>query len=81
MPVMDGIEATKLITRRDDVGHPVPIISFVTAHAAEEFEKECINAGADYFITKPFSKDELSKFFQLLPLIQAERLAKNEAAL
>jgi len=40
-------------------------------HAAEDFEKECLEH-ADYFITKPFSKDELSKFFQLLPTIQAK---------
>ena len=73
MPVMDGIEATKLITRRDDIGHPVPIIAFLTAHAAEEFEKQATEAGAAYFLTKPFSKDDISEFFKLLPALQCVR--------
>ena len=50
MPVMDGMEACKIIMERD----PDTIIVFVTAHALDEFKIKAKAAGAKGFISKPF---------------------------
>jgi CheY-like chemotaxis protein len=50
MPVMDGMEACKIIMERD----PDTIIVFVTAHALDEFKAKAKAAGAKGFISKPF---------------------------
>jgi len=50
MPVMDGMEACKIIIERD----PDTIIVFVTAHALNEFKIKAKAAGAKGFISKPF---------------------------
>ncbi|KAG7373606.1 signal transduction histidine kinase [Nitzschia inconspicua] len=65
MPVMDGIEATKLILGRPDnddddgntncLGHEKPQIVFVTAHVSSSFENECIGSGATAFLPKPYT--------------------------
>jgi len=51
MPVMSGIEATKLIRTKPDVSH-VRIVA-LTAHAMESARRECLEAGCDDFATKP----------------------------
>ena len=50
MPVMDGMEACKLIMERD----PDSKIVFVAAHALDEFKDKAKSAGAKGFISKPF---------------------------
>lgn len=58
MPVMDGIEATMHIKRLcGDVF--VPVI-FVTGMTDEDDLVRCIDAGADDFLVKPFSKSMLT---------------------
>jgi len=53
MPVMNGKEATKLI--RQELRY-LPILALSGSH----FEKDnCLEAGADYFMEKPFNPDEL----------------------
>jgi signal transduction histidine kinase/CheY-like chemotaxis protein len=54
MPVMDGIEACKVITRRTS-NHAKPKIVFVTAHVSDAFEAECRAAGGADFLPKPFN--------------------------
>lgn len=51
MPVMSGIEATKIIRRSPDVSD-VKIVA-LTAHAMESARRECLEAGCDEFATKP----------------------------
>ncbi|MGD9816903.1 MAG: response regulator [Hyphomonadaceae bacterium] len=51
MPVMSGIEATKLIRTTPDVSR-VRIVA-LTAHAMESARRECLEAGCDDFATKP----------------------------
>ncbi len=59
MPVMDGVAACREILGREN-GRPKPKIIFVTAHAAGDYEEECMNAGASGFITKPFNMNEIT---------------------
>ncbi len=54
MPEKDGISATKEIRDRDNI----PII-LLSAKSQEEDKVEGLDSGADDYITKPFSKDEL----------------------
>lgn len=62
MPVMSGIEATKVIRATPDVSG-VKIVA-LTAHAMEGARKECMDAGCDDFATKPVD------FAGLVALIQ-----------
>lgn len=54
MPVMGGIEATRRIRSFSSV----PILA-VTANASEEDRLECLQAGMDGFVAKPFRAREL----------------------
>lgn len=59
MPVMDGYEASKIITT--DLPEPlcsIPIIA-VTAHAMSDEEEKCLEAGMQGFLTKPLDPDLL----------------------
>lgn len=54
MPEMDGLEATKIIRQR---WHHGPKIIIVTSF--ECCQDACFDAGADYFLTKPLSVEDL----------------------
>ncbi len=60
MPEIDGIEATRVIRNSyiDGIDSQIPIIA-LTAHALKHVREECLDAGMDSFITKPFKKQEL----------------------
>ncbi len=62
MPVMDGLEATRLIRRREKEDHKkrAPIIA-ITAHALNGDDEKAISAGMDDYITKPVRKDVLTE--------------------
>lgn len=55
MPELDGIEATKLIRAFNT---KIPIIA-VTAHFEFHTRQECINAGMNEFIEKPFTCEQI----------------------
>lgn len=57
MPIMDGIEATKVI-RQQERGHYTPIIA-LTANAQKSIEEACFSAGTDAFLTKPVDRSQL----------------------
>lgn len=60
MPVMNGIDATKIIrnVNSDVLNHQVPIVA-LTADAFEETKSLTKEAGMNYFLSKPFSQDSL----------------------
>jgi signal transduction histidine kinase/DNA-binding NarL/FixJ family response regulator len=57
MPVMNGLEAARLI-RESDAGGNTKIIA-LTAHALEEERREILEAGCDEFIRKPYRDNEI----------------------
>ena len=55
MPIMDGLEATRIITGdRDAKGERFPKIAFLTAHALQDYQDQAADAGGDGLISKPF---------------------------
>lgn len=55
MPVLNGIEAIKQIRQLENgTGNRVPIAA-LTAHALSGDEERMIEAGADYYLTKPIN--------------------------
>jgi signal transduction histidine kinase/DNA-binding response OmpR family regulator len=65
MPTMDGFAATRAIREREARsaksgagGRRLPIIA-LTAHAMQRDRRDCLDAGMDDYVAKPFTKDEL----------------------
>ncbi|NPV62142.1 MAG: PAS domain S-box protein [Methanotrichaceae archaeon] len=59
MPVMDGLEATRIIRERwPDNG---PKVIAITAYALEGDRKKCLEAGMDDYIAKPVRVEDLAR--------------------
>jgi CheY-like chemotaxis protein/HPt (histidine-containing phosphotransfer) domain-containing protein len=59
MPVMSGLEATRLVREREAAGDPrVPIVA-LTARAMAGDRQACLDAGMDAYLSKPVRRDEL----------------------
>ena len=56
MPGMNGVE----LTQRVKATSPTTTVVLITAYASPELEQQGITAGADYFVSKPFSFDEVA---------------------
>lgn len=56
MPIMGGVQATKII--REEMKLELPIIA-LTANASKEDERNCMDAGMNDYISKPFREEEL----------------------
>ncbi|UFS69623.1 response regulator [Geomonas sp. RF6] len=74
MPEMDGLEATRTI-RSWEKGRRTTIIS-LTAYAMQGDKERCLAAGADDYLTKPFSRSELSRL--LAKYLNGEHTAGGE---
>ncbi len=55
MPNMDGYEATKIIRSQDGSNKETPIIA-LTANAFHDVKGECLKAGMNDFLAKPYKK-------------------------
>ena len=64
MPEMDGYTATKLIREKEKQGEfgprPVRIVA-LTAHAMAGIQDQCLAAGMDDYLGKPFTLDQLNE--------------------
>jgi CheY-like chemotaxis protein/anti-sigma regulatory factor (Ser/Thr protein kinase) len=60
MPVLDGYQASRAIRAQEHNGKRIPIIA-LTANASKEDQQNCIQAGMDDVITKPFQKQDLHR--------------------
>jgi len=58
MPVMDGLDATREIRRREGGGRRVPIVA-MTAHAMEGDRERFLAAGMDHYVPKPIRTKDL----------------------
>ena len=76
MPEMDGLEFTKRLKANFNISH-IPVI-LLTAYSSEEHQLKGIQAGADSYITKPFSmKYLLARIVKLVE--QREKLQRKFA--
>ncbi len=71
MPVMDGLEATRQLRRRE-ADRP-PYVCALTANASESGRDECLEAGMDDFLTKPMQVDRLVALLRRVPRL-SERM-------
>ncbi len=59
---MSGLEAAREIRRMEEENHVEPIkIIAVTAFALDNKREECMDAGMDNFLAKPFKPNQLIK--------------------
>ena len=66
MPFMDGYKATEEIRHFElieNLENRIPVIA-LTAHALTEDETKCKAIGMDEWVTKPFTRQDLSKILQ-----------------
>jgi PAS domain S-box-containing protein len=76
MPVMDGFELLQQIRKNESI-RDLPII-LLSARAGEEAKAEGLYAGADDYLTKPFSSTELiARVRSLLALAEARKEANE----
>ncbi len=83
MPVMDGLEATRLIL--DKLGAEAPTIIAMTANASDEDKAECFAAGMHFHLTKPLVIEEVSRLIREVfqpgtEAVQKLLIPKDEAA-
>jgi len=67
MPVMDGIEATRLIRSGAGPSTSTPIFA-MTANASDEDRQKCMDAGMNGFQSKPISLGHLKRLLSTLDL-------------
>ena len=67
MPIMDGIEASNFIREleKEKAREPVKIIA-ITAHIMVASKQQCLDAGMDAYLTKPYRPDELLEVIESL---------------
>lgn len=63
MPYMDGLELIKRI--RNDYGREIPIL-MVTTEADESERKKALEAGADGYLVKPVSAEQMKENIKMI---------------
>ena len=77
MPVLDGLEATRLI-RKDPRWKGLPIVA-MTAHALKGDQERCISGGMDGYVSKPIRTGELFSMMEGL-LVGRGAIATSDLA-
>jgi len=67
MPIMDGLEFLRQI-RAQNLAQGVPVV-MITTESSEEHVKQAILAGAQGYIRKPFTAEQVKE--RVLPLVRA----------
>ena len=67
MPSMDGLEFLRQL-RSQNLAPGVPVV-MITTESSEEHVKQAIQAGAQGYIRKPFTAEQVKE--RVLPLVQA----------
>ncbi len=75
MPVMDGIEATEMI-RKGEQNSEVCIVG-LTARALKEDAQVCLQAGMNYYLTKPVNPTELIEVLENEDIRSARQLVSQ----
>ena len=73
MPVMDGFQATekiKSLERKKEIPY-TPVVA-ITANVGTADRKKCEKSGMDFFLAKPYQKD------QLINIMRSAFRSKNE---
>ena len=78
MPVLNGLDATRAI-RKLDTEKKKTLVMAMTASATQEAIQECIDAGMNDYISKPFVPEELEEKITAL-LVSASNKTIPEAA-
>lgn len=73
MPAIDGCEVVRLLRKR---GVTTPII-MLTALSSVEDKVKCLDLGADDYLTKPFSIDELEARLRAIARRRGQAIADN----
>lgn len=63
MPLMDGLDATRMIRSKVNPNQKTPIIA-MTAHAMSGDRQICLDAGMNAYITKPFRQAKLEEVIE-----------------
>jgi len=64
MPLVDGLEATRIIRKQEEkTGIHQPIVA-LTAHAVKGDQERCEAAGMDGYLAKPIRPEELDAVLQ-----------------
>jgi len=68
MPELDGLEASKFIRKYENENQPLRpvIIVAATANAFKEDKLNCLQAGMNFHMSKPFRPEELKKILRLV---------------
>jgi CheY-like chemotaxis protein len=80
MPVMDGLEATRELRRRESGSYRhMPVVA-MTAHALQTDRERCLEAGMDDYISKPVRRRDLLRVLRQLGKWEGEEPADSEAS-
>jgi PAS domain S-box-containing protein len=61
MPIMDGITATKEIMKLAQIKNHKVFITAMTANALKEDKHECMDAGMQFFLSKPYKSENIEE--------------------
>lgn len=65
MPVMNGFEAFKIISEETEKSKKEkPIVVAMTAYAMDSDRERCLNAGMDYYLSKPFLLSDVEEILK-----------------